>query len=147
MAKKKNFKVPKRVLGVKLSKSMRKTGSALMASPVTRAMIAEALVLVGAALVAKQSRRGSAARNLMEHPTAAAERIGNAGLNAASSLGGAAGGASATIGRAIEGLVNYIRSAEGNGDGAARRTVRKTKKRVGGKRRKTARSQAEHRVH
>ena len=146
MAKKKNFKVPKRVLGVKLPKSMRKTTSALMASPVTRAMVAEALVLVGAALVAKQSRRGSTARSLVENPIAAAERIGSAGLNAASSLGSAAGGASTTLARAIEGLVGYIRSAEDDGDRGARR-VRKAKKRGGGKRRKTGKTQAEHRVH
>ena len=147
MAKKKNFKLPKRVLGVKLPKSMRKTTSALMASPVTRAIVAEALVLVGAALVAKQSRRGSTARNIVERPIAAAERIGSAGLNAASSLGSAAGGASTALAQAIEGLVSYIRSAEDDGDRGARRTVRKAKKRGGGKRRKNARSQAEHRVH
>jgi hypothetical protein len=144
MAKKSKFKVPKRVLGVKVPKSMRKTGSAVLANPMTRAMLAEALVLVGAALVAKQSRRGSTARNLVEHPMAAAERIGNAGLNAASSLGSAAGGASMTLGRAIEGLVNYIRSAD---DGSSVRAVRKTKKRGGGKRRKSAGRSAEHRVH
>jgi hypothetical protein len=111
----------------------------------TRAMLAEALVLVGAALVAKQSRRGSTARNLVEHPMAAAERIGNAGLNAATSLGSAAGGASITLGRAIEGLVNYIRSTDDGG--SSERAVRKTKKRGGGKRRKAAGRSAEHRVH
>ena len=136
MAKNKNFKVPKRVLGVKLPKSMRKTGAALLASPMTRAMIAEALVLVGAALVAKQSRRGSTARNLAEYPIAAAERMGIA-----------AGGASTTLARAIEGLVSYIRSADDDGAPAARRSVRKAKKRAGGKRRKNGKSQAEHRIH
>lgn len=146
MAKKSKYKVPKRVLGVKVPKSMRKTGSAVLANPMTRAMLAEALVLVGAALVAKQSRRGSTARNLVEHPMAAAERIGNAGLNAASSLGSAAGGASVTLGRAIEGLVNYIRSS-GDDDDSGERRVRKAKKRGGGKRRKTAGRSAEHRVH
>ena len=146
MVKKTKFKVPKRVLGVKVPKSMRKTGSAVLANPMMRAMLAEALVLVGAALVAKQSRRGSTARNLVEHPMAAAERIGNAGLNAASSLGSAAGGASMTLGRAIEGLVNYIRSADDSG-GSSERAVRKPRKRGGGKRRKTAGRSAEHRVH
>ena len=144
MVKKTKFKVPKRVLGVKVPKSMRKTGSAVLANPMMRAMLAEALVLVGAALVAKQSRRGSTARNLVEHPMAAAERIGNAGLNAATSLGSAAGGASLTLGRAIEGLVNYIRSADDGG--SSERAVRKPRKR-GGKRRKNAGRSAEHRVH
>jgi hypothetical protein len=64
MAKKKKNALPKRVAGVKIPKRVRKGPlGQFLTSPVGKAMLAEALVLAGAGLTAKESEPGSNTRS------------------------------------------------------------------------------------
>jgi hypothetical protein len=134
---KSSYRMPKSVVGVKLPKAVRKFGEDVMASPLARAMLIEALVLVSAALVQSRTRRR-------------ASQAGSVGSNAASALTTMTSDASTTLGRAIDGMVGYIRrgTEEVSKPQASTRRGRKpksrsTKARANGRRK----SAAEHRLH
>ena len=106
MAKKKKRVVPKRIAGVKVPKPLRRSLDELLSSPMGRNMVADAIVAAGAALIASQARKGSAARRFAEqHPPetlkADAEDAAAGVSNSGSALAYALGEASKTFAEAL----------------------------------------------
>jgi hypothetical protein len=77
MAKKLKLKVPKRVAGIKIPKSIRKGPVAdFLNSPAGQIVVAEALVIAAGAFTA--SRTDTDVHDLLRHPVENAERAGHA---------------------------------------------------------------------
>ena len=100
MGKKKSgaLRLPKRIAGVKIPKKVRKGDLAgVIASPAGKALIAEVVMLAGAAMAGKESTPGSKTRRALADPGQALGKAGETAAAAGAGAAGAAGDASARL--------------------------------------------------
>jgi hypothetical protein len=106
MAKNK-YRVPKRIAGVKVPKTLRSTAKDMFANPIARDLLAAALVHAAATIVQNQSAKGSTTRQMFSD-------LGDAGMEA-----GKVG--SMTIGQAVDSMLGYWNRTRSRGEPVARR--------------------------
>jgi hypothetical protein len=97
------LKLPKKILGVRVPKGVRQIGRDVLANPLGRELLAEALVHAAAGLLRYQSRPDSAARKVIEHPV-------QSGADAATAVSNAATHTASTVARAVDGLLGYLQT-------------------------------------
>ncbi len=106
MAKNK-YRVPKRIAGVKVPKTLRSTAKDMFANPIARELLAAALVHAAATIVQNQSAKGSTTRQMFSD-------LGDAGMEAGK-LG------SVTIGQAVDSMLGYWNRTRSGSEPVARR--------------------------
>jgi hypothetical protein len=121
---KRRTKLPKTLLGVRIPKPIRLIGEDVLANPLGRELIAEALVNAAAGLLRSQVQPQSATRRALEHPVESAADAGE-------SVSGAASNTAATVARAVDGLLGYF---QGDNQRPRKRKAKGLKRR--GKKRK-----------
>jgi hypothetical protein len=97
------LKLPKRILGVRVPKGVRQIGRDVLANPLGRELLAEALVHAAAGLLRNQSRPDSATRKVIEHPV-------QSGTDAATAVSNVATNTASTVARAVDGLLGYLQT-------------------------------------
>ncbi len=107
--KAKRPKVPKRIAGVKIPKSIRKSDLArwLIANPLGRSVVTDALVAGVAAVGSSLARNAPSSSNLRETANEAVD----SGSRAAGRAGDAILSAATTIGQALSAVAQQMRSA------------------------------------
>ncbi|MBC8036794.1 MAG: hypothetical protein H7X89_06225 [Rhizobiales bacterium] len=137
----KSLRLPKRVGGVKLPKKARQMGNSVLAHPLGREILAGVLVQAGSAMMRRQAEAGSASRQFLSHPVASTRSAGGAvaeaGADAASTVGQAAGSLSTLILDAFDGVMSRL-----NGDRKTKKA--KAPKRNGGKSKGSAKKSRKH---
>ena len=112
MAKRLKIKLPKRVAGVKIPKSVRKGPLAgFLNSTAGQIVIAEALVAVSGVLAAKGTEPDSAADDLLRHPVEGAKRAARSTADAAEEVKDHAAAQGARLSYALSEAVKTFRSA------------------------------------
>ncbi len=118
MAKKKRTKLPKRILGVKLPKKLRRGSAAdFLMSRFGQVLVAEAISHAGALLARNQTRSGSLMRSFAEHPLEALREAGQGAAETAADATKSAEGGAANVYEALsEAARHFIATLQGDED-------------------------------